>query len=250
MGAVHQMGIDPPRGGGGGVAQGLPDVEQGGPLTGGDGGKGVPQAVEGEAGQAVFPHKPGEGQGEGVWGVGRPLVIQDHMVRPVEDSALPGPFLFLPLLLPPQQEEDLLREVEGAHRGPVLGLLLDDGGPIGGAGLPHQDQAAAEVHVLPLQAADLLPAHPQAARHLHRQLQNVPLDKLIELFQFLIVIKEGLLDPGPRRLHPVHGRGQKHILPHRGAQGAGEKVVVPPHGVGGQPGRLLGVRVVPLDPLG
>ena len=31
VGAVHQMGIDPPRGGWGGVAQGLPDVEQGGP---------------------------------------------------------------------------------------------------------------------------------------------------------------------------------------------------------------------------
>lgn len=70
---IQQVGVDLARGGGGGVAQGLPDVEQGGPLTGGDGGKGVPQAVEGEAGQAVFPHKPGEGQGEGVWGVGRPL---------------------------------------------------------------------------------------------------------------------------------------------------------------------------------
>ena len=42
MGAVHQVGVDAPGGGGGGVAQGLADVKEGGSLTGGDGGKGVP----------------------------------------------------------------------------------------------------------------------------------------------------------------------------------------------------------------
>ena len=45
-----------------------------------DGGEGVPQAVKGEPGQVVLPHKPGKGQGQGVGGIGHPLGVQDHVV--------------------------------------------------------------------------------------------------------------------------------------------------------------------------
>ena len=40
MGVVHQMGIDLAGGGGGGVAQGLADIEEGHPLHGGHCGEG------------------------------------------------------------------------------------------------------------------------------------------------------------------------------------------------------------------
>ena len=109
---------------------------------------------------------------------------------------------------------------------------------------------ALQVHILPLQAADLLPAHAQAARQLHRQLQDVALDLLVEELELLVVVEIGLGGAHPRGLHPLHGRGGDHVLPHRRTQGAGEQVVVAAHGVGGEAAGPLGLGVVLLDHLG
>ena len=169
------------------------------------------------------------------------------MVRGVVRGTLETALLLLPGTLPLQDQVHLVGQVQGAHRGAVLGLLLDDGGPVGGACLPDEDQVALQVHVLPLQAADLLPAHAQAARQLHRQLQNVALDLLVEELELLVVVEIGLGGAHPRGLHPLHGRGGDHVLPHRRAQGAGEQVVVAAHGVGGEAAGPLGLGVVLLD---
>ena len=63
---IQQVGVDLARGGGGGVAQGLADVEQGRALGGGHGGEGVAQAVKGDFGQVVGLDEAGEGQRYGV----------------------------------------------------------------------------------------------------------------------------------------------------------------------------------------
>ena len=109
---------------------------------------------------------------------------------------------------------------------------------------------ALQVHILPLQAADLLPAHAQAARQLHRQLQDVALDLLVEELELLVVVEIGLGGAHPRGLHPLHGGGGDHVLPYRRAQGTGEQVVVTAHGVGGQAVGPLGLGVILLDHLG
>lgn len=57
MGAVNEVGVDAAGGGGGGVAQGFADIEEGHALEGGNGGKGVAQAVEGDPGRSFFRTK-------------------------------------------------------------------------------------------------------------------------------------------------------------------------------------------------
>ena len=232
------------------MAQSLADVKEGGPLTGGDGGKGVAQAVEGEAGQVVPAHKAGEGQGQGIGGVGAVLVVQHHVALGVEVVRILAAQGLLAALLLFQKQIELIGQIQGAHGRAIFGLLLDDVGPVGGAGLPDDDQAALKVHVVPLQAADLLPAHPQAARQLHRQLQRLSLDELVEALKLQVVVEGGLLGPGTGGLHPVHRGDRDHLLAHRRAQGAGEQVVVAAHGVGGQVGLPLGGGVVLLDLFG
>ena len=206
--------------------------------------------MEGEAGQVIAAHKTREGQGQGVGGVGALLVVQDHVALGVKIVRVLAAQGFLAALLLLQQQAQLVGQIEGAHRGTVFGLLLHDVGSIGGAGLPDDDQAALKVHIVPLQTADLLPAHPQTARQLYRKLQRFSLDELVELLELQIVIEGGLLGTGTGRLHPVHGGDGDHLLAHRRAQGAGEQVVVAAHGVGGEVGLPLGGGVVLLDLFG
>ena len=109
----------------------------------------------------VLPHEPGEGQGQGVGGVGQSLSVQHHMSRGGVIPAPDGPLLLLPGLLPAEQLIELVRHKQGAHGGAVFCLLLDHCGAIGSAGLLDMDDAALEVHALPFQAADLLPPQTQ-----------------------------------------------------------------------------------------
>ena len=124
MGAVHQVGVDPAGGGGGAVSHGFADVEQRDALGRGDGGEGVAQSMEGEPGKVVLPHEPGEGQGQGVGGVGQSLSVQHHMSRGGVIPAPDGPLLLLPGLLPAEQLIELVRHKQGAHGGAVFCLLL------------------------------------------------------------------------------------------------------------------------------
>ena len=107
MGVVHQVGVDFAGGGRGGVAQSLADVEEGNSLEGGDGGEGVAQAVKGNPGQIIFPHEPGEGQGQGVGGVGQTFVVQHYELTGLFQPALPEQPL-LPLVRPYTDERFLV----------------------------------------------------------------------------------------------------------------------------------------------
>ena len=200
--------------------------------------------MEGEAGQIVPAHKAGEGQGQGVGGIGTMLVVQHHVALGVEVVRVLAAQGLLATLLLLQQQAQLIGQIEGAHRGAVFRLLLHDVGPVGGAGLPDDDQTALEVHVVPLQTADLLPAHPQTACQLHRQFQGLALDELVKALELQVVIEGGLLWTGTGGLHPVHGGDGDHLLTHRRAQGAGEQIMVAAHGVGGQIGLPLGGGVI------
>ena len=117
-------------------------------------------------------------------------MVQHHMARGEAHLGL------LPLSLPLEQAENFLRQVEGAHGGAVFGLLLYNGGAEGGAGLPNVDEPALEVHVFPLQAAQLLPAQAEAARQLGRQLQTVAAEQGVEPLELIGVVEVGLIQPG------------------------------------------------------
>ena len=82
MGLVQQVGIDTAGGGGGGVAQGLPDVEEIGPLSGGHGGECVAQAVQGDLGQSVLLDEASESQTDSVGGAGAPRLSSTTMPSP------------------------------------------------------------------------------------------------------------------------------------------------------------------------
>ena len=231
---IQQVGVDLARGGGGGVAQGLADVEQGRALGGGHGGEGVAQAVEGDFGQVVGLNEAGEGQGYGVGGVGVALGVHRHHagVRPgVSQGQLA---LGLPGAFPPQQAVEIVAHVEDAVGGAVLGLLLHDLRPGGGAGLLDVELAQLEVHAAPPQAADLLPTQAQAARQLDDQLQPVALHQAEQPLELRRGVESGLMGDDPGRLHPLCGTAENDVLPERHVQGAGEQIVVPPYRIGRQ----------------
>ena len=216
------------------MAQGLADVEQGRALGGGHGGEGVAQAVKGDFGQVVGLNEAGEGQGHSVGGVGVTLGVHRHHagVRPGVPQGQPA--LGLPGALPPQQAVEIVAHVEDAVGGAVLGLLLHDLRPGGGAGLLDVELAQLEVHAAPPQAADLLPTQAQAARQLDDQLQPVALHQAEQPLELRRGVESGLMGDDPGRLHPLCGTAENDVLPERHVQGAGEQIVVPPYRIGRQ----------------
>ena len=79
MELIHQVGVDPARGGRGGVSQGLSNINKGGSRGGGHGGEGVAQSVKGQRRQLrMGADKPGKVHGQAVGGKGLAHTVHSH----------------------------------------------------------------------------------------------------------------------------------------------------------------------------
>ena len=228
------------------MAQRLADAEHGNPLAVGDRGKAVAQAVEGAGRQAAVADYLCEMGGEIVRGVGAAPAVGYHKAQGIEGLAVLDPVLEIAPVHPLQQLPQVLVSGEGQppHRGWALGALVHSGAVGGGARLADVQHPLLQVHIVPLQSADLAAPHPQIPGQLHHRLQAPPGGDGEQVLKLLRGVEAVLGRALRRGIDGVDHVLPQHVLLDRQPHGAVEQDVVLADGVGAQPLLLLAVEIL------
>ena len=246
MGLVKQMHVDLRGSVGAAVAQSLADTKERDVAAVGDTGEAVAQTVQSHIGQLCPGQHPLQPVAQIVRLVGLAAVVADDKALVV--VGIPQ-LCDLQLPLPPEALHQLLhvRQApvsQAADRGAVFRALVHRPPIDRRAGLHDGDDPVLQVHMAPLQAADLAAPQAHVPGQLHHGLQACPGQNLKELGHGLavIVVVDGAAGGG--RVHLLRHVAGHQLLTAGVLQGVVQHAVVLADGVVAQALRLLAVEVL------